>query len=103
MRDAEITADMAWEKGCPVRLLVNRIRPDLMRKGLAPDVDDIIDASAVQLLGIVPEDRRVLISSGSSRLLCDMRRSLCLRAIENISARLDGENRELLEFNKTKA
>lgn len=45
-----------------VRLIVNRIQPKTMAE-LGVTVDDVMDAAGLPLLGIVPEDRTVLLSA----------------------------------------
>ena len=42
-----------------LRLVVNRVRPALMDRGL-PNIDDAIDTTGAQLLGYVPEDEAVI-------------------------------------------
>ena len=40
-----------------IRLVVNRVRPRLVRYGVAANIDDAIDTSGLQLLGIIPRMR----------------------------------------------
>ena len=44
-------------------LLLNRLRPDMVRKGDMMDVDDINDILAIKLLGIIPDDEEIIIST----------------------------------------
>jgi len=99
VRDAERTAEIAYSKGVDSRLIVNRIRPALMKKGLAPNVDDIIDNSCVQLIGIVPEDIRITVNAPNGILLRQLRKARSLRAVENIANRLCGNSVPLYIFN----
>ena len=99
VRDAERTAEIAYAKGLDARLVVNRIRPALMKKGLAPNVDDIIDNSCVQLIGIVPEDIRITVNAPNGILLRQLRKARSLRAVENIANRLCGNSVPLYIFN----
>ncbi len=98
VRDAERTAEIAYAKKVESRLIVNRIRPALMKKGQAPDVDDIIDNSCVRLIGIVPEDIRITVNAPNGVLLRQLRKARSLRAVENIAMRLCGEQVPLYIF-----
>ncbi len=97
--DAEKAAALMNKKGLiDVRLVVNRVRPELIKKGLAPDIDEIMDLTAVRLLGLVPEDKRVISSGNCDTLVADVRRTRSKKAFCNIAARLCGEERELYKF-----
>lgn len=99
VRDAEKTTELAYEKGIyDIKLIVNRIRPGLIKKGLAPDIDNIIDNTSVRLLGLVPEDVRVIINANTGVLLSDLKRSRAKTAFENISSRIDGNDVDLYKF-----
>lgn len=64
VRDADRVIGLleAEEKGEPI-LLVNRMREDMVRKDQMLAVEDIVDILNVEILGIVPEDERILYSS----------------------------------------
>ncbi|MDF2686646.1 MAG: minD, partial [Clostridia bacterium] len=99
VRDAEKTAELAYRKKLfDVRLIVNRIRPNLIRRGLAPDIDNIIDSTSIRLLGLIPEDVRVIINANKGILLTDLKKSRAKTAFENIAARIDGNDVELYKF-----
>lgn len=99
VRDAEKTAELSYgKKLSDVRLIVNRIRPGLIKRGLAPDIDNIIDSTSIRLLGLIPEDVRIIINANSGILLTDIKRSRAKTAFENITARIDGKDVELYKF-----
>jgi septum site-determining protein MinD len=55
VRDAEKTAFCLEKTGIDkMRLVVNRVRPELIEKGVCMNIDDIIDSVKVQLLGLIP-------------------------------------------------
>lgn len=72
-------------------LIINRIRPRMVKQGNMLDVDDVIEHLAIQLLGIVPEDETIIISTnkGEPAVLNDS--SLAGQAYRNISRRIVGE------------
>jgi len=61
-RDANRTAAAVREAGVSnLRLLVNRVKPRNY-KAIKTSIDDVIDTIGVQLLGVIPEDRSVLLA-----------------------------------------
>ncbi|NLM61875.1 MAG: AAA family ATPase [Clostridiales bacterium] len=74
-----------------IGLIVNRVRPRLAARAQSPNIDDAIDVSRAQLLGIVPEDERVIISANLERpIILDNCNGAAL-AYYNIARRLIGE------------
>ena len=41
-------------------LVVNRLRPNMVRKGEMMDVDDIVDLLSIDLIGVVPDDEYII-------------------------------------------
>jgi len=73
-------------------LIVNRIRPDMIRKGDMMDIDDVNDILALELLGIIPDDEMIIISTNRGEPVVTDRASRAGEAYRNISGRLEGEN-----------
>lgn len=97
--DAERTADYFYARGCErIRLIVNRVRPSLIRKRHAPDVDDIIDTTAIRLLGLIPEDIAVIRAGNTDTLACDFPKARSRKAFFNVARRLTGESVSLDRF-----
>ena len=51
------------------RLLINRYNVKAAKKGLLLTVDEIIDKTLVQLIGIIPEDKNIMYSTVSEKRL----------------------------------
>lgn len=99
IRDAGRIASMIYgEKTSDVRLVVNRVRPKLIEKGLAPDIDEIIDNTEVRLLGLIPEDLKIQIYANKGILTPDVKKSLSRKAFENIAFRIMGNDVPLYKF-----
>ena len=64
VRDADRVIGLveAAEKG-PPKLIVNRLKPELVQRGDMLDTKDVLEILAVDLLGIIPEDETILIST----------------------------------------
>lgn len=99
LRGAERIARMLEDEYVPrMRLVVNRIRPKLIRQGAVGTVDDAIDSTGLQLLGIVPEDVNVTICAGSGSPIVTSRYDGAARAYTNIARRLEGEKIPLMKI-----
>jgi len=91
IRDADRVIGKLAERAMPVRLIVNRIRPDMVRSGDMLSVDDVCEILSAELLGIIPDDEEVIDTTnrGEPVVLGEGNR---LRAIyEKIARRLEGE------------
>jgi len=73
-------------------LVVNRIRPDMIRKGDMMDIDDVNDILALELLGIIPDDETIIVSTNRGEPVVTDRGSRAGEAYRNIAGRLEGEN-----------
>ena len=74
-----------------IDLVVNRIRMDMVKRGDMMKVEDVCDILAVNLLGSVPDDEHIVISTNQGEPLVG---TDCLagRAYANISRRILGED-----------
>lgn len=41
-------------------LIVNRLKPEMVKRGEMMDVDDIVDLLSIELIGVVPDDEYVV-------------------------------------------
>ena len=46
-----------------VQLIVNRVRTDMVRRGDMMSVDDVMDILAIPLLGAIPDDEAIVVST----------------------------------------
>jgi septum site-determining protein MinD len=74
------------------RLLVNRVRVDMVRRGDMMNIDDIIDILAIDLIGVVPDDENVVVSTNRGEPAVTDPKSAAGKAYRNITQRLMGEN-----------
>lgn len=78
------------------KLIVNRIRPQMVKKGDMMDIDDIIEILAIDLLGIIPEDEYIVISTNRGEPAVVNPASAASTAYKNIVRRMTGENVPLM-------
>lgn len=74
------------------RLIINRVRPDMVRKGDMMDVNDVIDILAINPIGVVPDDQSIIISTNRGEPAVSDNSSRAGQAYRNIVARIEGEN-----------
>jgi len=85
VRDADRIIGLieAEEKG-PARLIINRIKPEMVRRGDMLQTSDVIEILAIDLIGIIPEDEAIIVSIN-----------------KGMPVALDGANRASLAFHNT--
>ncbi len=101
VRDADriIGIIEAEEKG-PAQLVINRIKPSMVARGDMLSIDDVIDILAISLIGVIPEDESVLISSNQGMPLATsgVNGASAGQAFRNIAQRINGEEVPLLDL-----
>jgi len=73
-------------------LIVNRVRPDMVKKGDMMSIEDIIDILAIQLVGVVPDDENIIISTNRGEPAVSEKKSMAGQAYRNITRRILGED-----------
>jgi septum site-determining protein MinD len=73
------------------RLIVNRVRPDMVKRGDMMSIEDIIDILAIDLVGVVPDDEGIIISTNRGEPAVADNKSNAGQAYRNITKRLMGE------------
>jgi septum site-determining protein MinD len=93
VRDADRIIGMLESMGkSPIRLIINRLRPDMVRGGDMLDVPDIIEILAINLIGIVPEDDNVIRAANRGEPMAFTNKSPAARAYINIAERMLGKD-----------
>jgi septum site-determining protein MinD len=91
IRDADRVVGKLNERGKPIRLIVNRLRPEMVRTGDMLSVDDVCEILSVELLGIVPDDGEIIDTTNRGEPVV-LDESSRLRTIyDKIARRLEGE------------
>jgi septum site-determining protein MinD len=93
VRDADRIIGLLESMGkSPIRLIVNRIRPHMVKKGDMLGVSDVLDILAVILIGMVPDDESVFTSSSRGEPLTLSSETMAAVAFRNIAARIAGSD-----------
>lgn len=79
------------------QLIINRIRMDLVKRGEMMSADDVVEILAVDLVGVVPDDENIVISTNQGEPLVG---TDCLagKAYMNICRRVTGEEVPMLDL-----
>jgi len=83
------------------RLIINRVRHKMVAAGDMMSIDDIIDILAIDLLGVVPEDEMVIITTNRGEAVIQDDRSRSGQAYRNIVRRITGEQVPLLNLDES--
>ena len=75
----------------PGRLIINRIKPAMVKRGDMLDTFDVIEFLAIDLLGVVPEDESIIVAANKGVPLAYEQSSKAGQAFRNIARRLTGE------------
>lgn len=92
VRDADRIIGLieAEEKG-PAKLVLNRVNSILVKRGDMLNAQDVLDLLAIELIGVVPEDEAVVVSTNRGQPVALDGKSNAGTAFQNIARRLQGE------------
>jgi septum site-determining protein MinD len=101
VRDADRVIGLLEANGIKKsHLIINRIRPAMVQANDMMSVEDVREILAIPLIGIVPDDERVIVSTNKGEpLVLAEAPSLAGSAFGNIARRLEGEKVEFLDLN----
>lgn len=103
LRDADRAITVLEDMGISdIKVIINRIRPDMINRGIMVNVDDCVDMLQVPVLGLVPDDEELLISALRSETAVSNENSRAGTAFMNIAARMCGEEIPVMDFEERK-
>lgn len=105
VRDADRIIGLIEAEGKgPGKLIINRVKADMVKRGDMLSPADIMDILAIELIGLVPEDEGIIISTNRgtpAALEADSNRAG--QAFLNIARRLMGEDVAFLSMEEEKS
>jgi septum site-determining protein MinD len=102
VRDADRVVGLVEAEGKESpRLVINRLDADLVQKGDMLDTADVVEILAIELIGIVPEDPAILVSTNRGQPVALDGRTPAAQAFTNIARRLMGEEVPFLPLQPT--
>jgi septum site-determining protein MinD len=101
VRDADRIIGMLEAEEVPsTRLVINRIKQEMVLKGEMMGIDDVVEILAVELLGIVPDDTEIVVASNKGEPVIYNKKSHAGRAYQNITDRIEGADVPLMDLNE---
>jgi septum site-determining protein MinD len=73
------------------RLIINRLRPQMVKQGDMMDIDDILDILSIKLIGVIPEDEFIIVSTNRGEPAVNNPESMAGKAYLNTARRITGE------------
>lgn len=99
VRDADkIIGELGRAEKDNIKLIVNRIRPDMVKKGDMLTMDDIDEILSIDCIGQIPDDELVVTSTNRGEPVITNPVSSAGKAYKNIVGRLCGENIPFMEI-----
>lgn len=100
VRDADRVIGLLEAEGIKrIHLIVNRLRPTMVQANNMMSVQDVQEILAIPIIGVIPEDERVIVSTNRGEpLVLAETPSLAAIAFENIARRLEGETVEFIDL-----
>ena len=91
VRDADRIIGLVEAAGKPEpRLILNRLRAEMVKRGDMMDVADVLEVLGIDLVGIVPEDEMIIIGTNKGEPVVYEKRSRAGRAFINAAQRIMG-------------
>ena len=74
-----------------MRLIINRLRPEMVRSGDMLSVEDVTDILSAELLGIIPDDEEVIDTTNKGEPIVLQAESRLAAIYDKIARRLEGD------------
>ncbi len=98
VRDADRVIGLLEAEQLPSpQIIINRLRPGMVARGDMLAIEDVLEILAVKLLGIVPDDESIVVSTNRGEPAV-LGRSRAGEAYRNIARRLLGEEVPFMDF-----
>lgn len=81
-----------------IKLIVNRIRIDMVKSGDMLDIEDIIEILGIKLIGSIPDDENIVIATNKGEPITNYDKSMASKAYQNIAKRVMGEEVDFMNL-----
>ena len=98
VRDADKIIGKLQAENKSIKLVVNRIRPQMVKEGTMLDMTSIDDILSIECIGQVPDDEKVVDSANRGVPVVEWDNCLAGQAYRNIVGRICGETIPFMEF-----
>ena len=104
VRDADRVIGKLDAKGLEDHgVIVNRLNYEMTRRGDMLDVSDIIETLSVKLVGVVPDDKNITVSTNKGEPIVLEEKAYAGEAFRNIAKRITGEDVPIMDLQENSA
>ena len=79
-------------------LVLNRIKPNMVKRGEMMALDDVLEVLAIDVLGVVPDDEGIVVSTNRGEPCVADKKSFAGQAFRDIVQRMLGESLPLMDL-----
>ena len=80
------------------KLLLNRVRPNLIDTNDMMSVEDVVEILSCELIGVIPEDTGIITSTNKGEPIVNDEDSMAGKAYRNVATRIMGEDVPFLDL-----
>ncbi len=84
------------------KLLINRVRPNMIKSNDMMSVEDVENILSCGKIGVIPEDTGIITSTNRGEPIVNNEKSLAGRAYINVARRINGEDVPFLDIDEPK-
>ena len=84
------------------KLLLNRVRPNLIDTNDMMSVEDVVEILSCDLIGVIPEDTGIITSTNKGEPIVNDEDSMAGKAYRNVAKRIMGEDVPFLDLREPK-
>jgi len=102
VRDADRIIGLLSSSGfTDPKLIINRLRIDMVKRGDMMNIEDTIDILGIDLLGVVPDDEQIVISTNRGEPVVTEDSTMAGQAYRNIAKRLLGQDIPIMNLEES--
>ena len=99
VRDADRIIGLLEANGISnIQLIINRVRMNMVKRGDMMAMDDVVEILAINLLGVVPDDENIVITTNRGEPAVSDKNALAGKAFRNIADRIEGNEVPFLDL-----
>jgi len=84
-----------------IRLILNRLRTDMIKRGEMMTIDDVVDILAIDVIGLVPDDESIVTSTNRGEPAVSDKNSRAGQAFRDVTKRIMGEEVPYMNLEET--
>ncbi len=100
VRDADRIIGLLESHGVSkIQLIINRVRMNMVKRGDMMAMEDVVEILAIDLIGVVPDDETIVVTTNKGEPAVIEGSSLASKAFKNIADRVQGIECPFLDLN----